>query len=72
MSAEAPKIFEGKSYEEIRASLKTFPRTWYGDLLKTMVEAAIDKEVFIPGRISPFVARIEEEYNAKRNHRRKI
>lgn len=51
---------ENVSYEDLRRSLENLPETWYPDLIRAMVQAAIRKGVFEEGGASQFVARVEK------------
>jgi hypothetical protein len=56
-----------ENYEELRSYLEDLPLTWYPDLLRAMVEAAYNKDVFMPGGASKFVEHIERR-NEKIHH----
>ena len=61
--AELKKAMTGlqmESYEDIRKTLSGFMLTWYLDLFRVMVTAAIKKRVFLPGKIHVFVKSVEE------------
>ena len=49
----------GSPYEQIKNEISDLPQTWYPALLKTMVESAISKKVFLPGGATEFVRKIE-------------
>jgi hypothetical protein len=48
------------SYSDLETRLRDLPMTWYPALIKTMVEAAISKGVFLPGGATEFVRKIEQ------------
>lgn len=48
-----------KNYEDLRTELGGLPRTWYPDLIRAMVEAAIKKGVFLKGGATRFVRNVE-------------
>lgn len=50
---------EVREYTVLKQSLTQLPVTWYPDLLKTLVEAALDHRVFVDGGATRFVAEIE-------------
>ncbi len=47
------------TYTELREGLAKLPATWYPDLIRAMVEAAIEKKVFLPGGASVFISQVE-------------
>jgi hypothetical protein len=49
------------TFNEAVEMLSNLPNTWYGPLLRTMVEAAYKKEVFIKGGASYLVSVVETE-----------
>lgn len=49
------------SYEDLRKSLGELPVTWYPDLIRAMVQAAIKKGVFLKGGATRFVAQVEKD-----------
>lgn len=55
-----------KDYDDLRDSLQKLPMTWYPALIKTMIEAAYHKKVFIKGGASNFVKKIEKEQGVDR------
>lgn len=46
-------------YDEIAASLRGLPATWYPALLRALIEASYAAATWQPGGASEFVARIE-------------
>lgn len=54
------EIASEDGYERLEELLKCLPMSWYPALLKTMVQAAYDKKVFLPGRASQFIAKTVE------------
>jgi hypothetical protein len=46
-------------YDEIAASLRGLPATWYPGLLRALVEASYAASTWQPGGASEFVAQIE-------------
>jgi hypothetical protein len=54
-----------ENYTQLRDELFKLPLTWYPDLLRVIVNAAIDKRVFQAGRCATFVATIEGTLSAE-------
>ncbi len=58
MSTPLP-VMLAENYAELREKLSDLPATWYPDLIRTMIEAAIAKKVFKPGGATIFVAQMD-------------
>lgn len=56
---------ECRNYEQLRYELKKLPMTWYPDLIRALVEAAYEKNVFVPNHASVFVQLIEAQLTKK-------
>jgi hypothetical protein len=48
------------TYEELRDELGKLPSTWYPDLIRSMVEAAYTKKVFVKGGASRLISNLEK------------
>lgn len=55
------KFPENIEYEELRRGLSNLPMTFYPDLIRAMVEAAYQKNVFLDGGASVFVQNVEKK-----------
>ena len=47
------------NYEDLRTYLQESPATWYPDMIRALVTAAYEKNVFKPGGASYFVKNLE-------------
>lgn len=52
--------FAEMDYTELREGLCKLPETWYPDLIRAMVEASYEKNVWLPGGCSIFVKKVED------------
>ena len=50
------------SYYQAKEAITDLPMSWYPALLIHVVEEAIKKGVFKPGKIAEFVAKVEERF----------
>lgn len=50
-----------QNYESLRQELSELPMTWYPDLIRAMIEAAIKKKVFLKGGATRFVRDVEKK-----------
>jgi hypothetical protein len=48
------------NYESLRDELGKLPATWYPDLIRSMVEAAYAKKVFVKGGASRLISNLEK------------
>ncbi len=54
------------NYAQLKQELSTLPMTWYPDLIRTMIEAALEKGSFHPIMgASEFVRSVESDWRAK-------
>lgn len=57
---------EDLNYEQLREALSKLPMTWYPDLIRAMIEAAMDKGAFHPMLgVSRFAASVERDWHTK-------
>lgn len=49
------------SYEQLKKRIENAPTTWIAGLLRAAVETAIKNNVFAPGGMEKFIARVVEE-----------
>ncbi len=52
-------------YEDLRAELENLPFTWYPDLIRAIVTAAIRKGVFVKRGATRFVRELERTLEKK-------
>lgn len=55
------EVIENCDYESLRREVCDQPTTWYSDLIRAMVEAAYEKQVFIPGGASRLIESVEKK-----------
>jgi hypothetical protein len=65
------EVIENCDYESLRKEVCDQPTTWYPDLIRAMIEAAYDKNVFVEGGVSVLVAKIEKERKEKNSKNEK-
>lgn len=51
------------SYDQITEAIKEAPQTWLPALLKTVVDACLDRKVFVDGGIERYVAKAIEKHD---------
>lgn len=54
-------------YEALCADIARVPNTWIPGLLIAVVAAAVEKRVFIPGKVATFVENVETKAREKAN-----
>jgi hypothetical protein len=59
------EVLENCEYESLRKEVCDQPTTWYPDLIRAMIEAALAKNVFVEGGVSVLVKKIEKDWKER-------